>query len=242
MSNPDASIGLLDMPPETLLHILSYLDIPDLACLSRTCSSLACLAVDPVLHSNRLRVVAPSRVSHLLFGRSPQGIPFRPTVGDLVQRYVLRGLNIERRWRMGSYLHSAHSVKQYEMGLHLQRRRASLIVSSQLRRRASVSHALKDLHTLHVLPDIESSSLSVSRSLLPIMHQLKWCMDRDRLAKKVRDGACGAFGTGVSGGFVSGLGAWLELRGRGIVQDNERVRLILCPDVRKMVGFYESLG
>lgn len=63
------------------------------------------------------------------------------------------------------------------------------------------------------------------------MHQLKWSIQRDRLAKMVRDGQS-----------KGGLAAWLEAKSKGIVQDGERVRLALCPGVKKIVGFYENLS
>ncbi|KAH7925169.1 hypothetical protein BV22DRAFT_1011691, partial [Leucogyrophana mollusca] len=215
---------------------VSFLDIPDLACLSEASGFLAILAADPLLHQTRLRVVAPSRVAHSLFGQSPDGIPLRPTIGDLVHRGVMRGLQIERRWRMGGYFHSPHSVRQYENGLRLQRRHAGLIISSHLRRQAAAPHsALKSLHHSHVLPDIESSSLSVSRSLLPVVRQLKWSIQKDKLAKIVRGGNCGPVAVG-------GVGTWIELKGQSIIRDSERVRLALCPDVRKIVRLYEGLG
>lgn len=134
------------------------------------------------------------------------------------------------------------SVKQYETGLRLQRKYTSIVISSQLRRRSSGNHALKTLHQSHVLPDVESSSLSISRSLLPVMRQLKWSIQRDRLAQVVRDGASGTVGSKNTGGEQGSIAAWFESRGRGIVEDGERVRLALCPSVRKMVGFYEKLG
>jgi hypothetical protein len=119
---------LLDIPPEITLHIrmfeyschlnlffsdsshylVSFLDLPDLAALSHVSPSLAKLCSDPVLHRFRLLVVAPSRLSHSLFGQSPQGLALRPTVSDLVNRGVLRGLGIVRRWRAGSYFYSPH--------------------------------------------------------------------------------------------------------------------------------------
>jgi len=153
----------------------------------------------------------------------------------------MRGPGIERKWRMGIYFYSTNSVKQYETGLHLQRRYTSLIVSSHLRRRSPGSNALKTLCQSHVLPDVESSSLSISRSLLPIMHQLKWSIQRDKLAKVVRDGVC-VGGTSADNESGVGLAAWIEAKGKGIVQDGERVRLALCPGIRKIVGFYENLG
>jgi hypothetical protein len=84
----------------------AFLDLPDLAALAKTCRALASLTTDPILHKYRLTVVAPSRINHSLFGTSPHGVAIRPTVGDLVQRGVMRGLAIERQWRSGNYLYS----------------------------------------------------------------------------------------------------------------------------------------
>ncbi|KAH7916462.1 hypothetical protein BJ138DRAFT_1139794 [Hygrophoropsis aurantiaca] len=227
---------LIELPHEILLHILSFLDIPDLASLSEISEFLAILAADPLLHQTRLRVIAPSRVAHSLFGKSPGGIPIRPTVGELIHRGVMRGLQIERRWRTGTYFHSPHAVRQYENGLRLQRRHAGLIISSHLRRRAVAPHTtLKSLHHSHVFPDIESSSLSISRTLLPVVRQLKWSLQKDKMAQMVRGGSCGPTSVG-------GAGAWIELKGQAIVRDSERVRLALCPNVKKFIKIYETLG
>lgn len=86
---------------------VSFLDFPELACIGSINSQLALLVADPALHRMRLLVVAPSRVSHALFALGPQGLALRPTVGDLVQRGVMRGPGIERKWRMGLYFYSA---------------------------------------------------------------------------------------------------------------------------------------
>lgn len=77
-----------------------------MAALAQAIPSLSAITTDPVLHIQRLRVVYPSRIEHSLFGTSPEGHGFRPSIGDLVQRGVMRGLNIERRWRLGAYLYS----------------------------------------------------------------------------------------------------------------------------------------
>jgi hypothetical protein len=118
--------NLLNTPPEIVLYIctcippgpllnqllrinicaVSYLDIPDLVSLSRASPSLATLTADPLLHRTRIFVVNPSRLNHLLFGRSAEGILFRPTAIDLSQRGVLRGLGLERRLRAGMYFYS----------------------------------------------------------------------------------------------------------------------------------------
>lgn len=238
-----ANCALLYIPPEILLHILSYLDLPDLAALAQVAPSLMPLTTDSVLHTHRLRVVSPSRLNHNLFGKSPQGHALRPTVLDLVRRGVMRGLDLERRWRVGAYFYSLTAVRQYENGRSLSRLLASNVLSSQLRRRtagakldssSSVSASLRILHTAHVYPDVESSSLNVARSLLPIVRKLKWSLQRDRLAKVFKDS-----------GMRLGISAWLELgegSGRRVVRETEKMRLAVCPDIRKARGFFEGLG
>ncbi|KAA1467942.1 hypothetical protein DENSPDRAFT_360978 [Dentipellis sp. KUC8613] len=223
----------LVLPPEILLYILSFLDLPDLAALARVTDRLAVLTADPLLHRTRLLVVAPSRVAHALFGEGPHGCPLRPTVPDLVHWGILRGLGIERRWRMGLYLSSPHSVKHYENSLRLQRRHASHVLSSLLRHR---SRGVAHLQDSRVLPDVESSSPRVSRSLLPVMRKLKWSIRKDSLAKMVRT-------LPIAQEYVSGnAGSWLEKRGTSLVGECERFRLAICPGVKRIVNFYEKLA
>jgi len=74
------------------------------------------------------------------------------------------------------------------------------------------------------------------------MRQLKWSIQRDSLAKKVRDGACVGGKASADDQGEGGLAAWIEAKGKGIIQDGERVRLALCPGIRKIVGLYEALG
>ncbi|KAF9535595.1 hypothetical protein CPB83DRAFT_21320 [Crepidotus variabilis] len=325
------SPGLLDLPPEISLHILSYLDLPELCELARLSPELAALTSDPILHSNRLWVVSPSRINHHLFGRSPEGHSLRPTVGDLVQRGVMKGFGIDRRWRRGLYLYSLDSIVQYENGLALCKRHAQHILSVQLRRRikpaspksasfvsppvlANVSAVSNDsqgfvasaagdlsagrffgnhlsspetttdvsgllkhsksatstnpfkaylltLHSPRIFPDIESSSPAVARSLLPVMRRLKWCLQRDSLAREFKNSgrAVGGFGTWLDGQSIKGkekhdkenmkpdLGNPMHheenkrIRKRVFVE-SEQLRLAVCPDVKKRVGFYEKLG
>ncbi|KAI0931586.1 hypothetical protein AcW1_001052 [Taiwanofungus camphoratus] len=226
----DGHPGLLIIPPEILLYIFSFLDLPDLASIAQISPSLACLAEDPVLHRMRIHVVAPSRISHSLFGQSPAGVPLRPTVADLVHRGIMRGMGIERRWRAGMYFYSQHMVTQYENSLRLQRRHAGNVVESALRRRSSA--ALSRVYSARILPD-ESPSPAVSASLIPAMRRLKWSVQKDRLAQFVR-----ARSDMVRNG---GVVAWLEGRGRAVMRrENERVRLAVCPGIGGMVRFYES--
>jgi hypothetical protein len=85
------------------------------------------------------------------------------------------------------------------------------------------------------------------------MHKLKWSLQKDRLARMVRDHTCvgstttmltttNESGEKSSSRVVVHFGRWLETKGRGIVEDGERVRLALCPDIRKIVRFYESIA
>ncbi|KAF9225511.1 hypothetical protein BS17DRAFT_778689 [Gyrodon lividus] len=155
----------------------------------------------------------------------------------------MRGLQIERRLRTGAYLYSPHAVNQYQNGLRLQQRHTELVLAAHFRSRLSAPHALKTLHYSHVLPDIESSTLSVSRSLLPVVRQLKWCIQKDNMAKIIRATTYSARGgNDAFRPFNNGFGAWVELKGPNIFGDSERVRLALCPDVRKMIKFYEAMA
>ncbi|KZT73318.1 hypothetical protein DAEQUDRAFT_808419 [Daedalea quercina L-15889] len=211
---------------------VSYMDLPELANVARASSVLACYAEDPVLHHQRLHVVAPSRVSHSLFGHSSEGVPLRPTVSDLVHRGIMRGLGIERRWRAGMYFYSQLMVSQYEVSLRLQRTHAGNVVESTLRRRSSAS--LYRVYSARVLPD-ELPSAAISPSLIPAMRKLKWSIQRDRLAKLVK-----ARSEMVRHG---GVVAWLEDRGKAVMRrENERVRLALCPGIGGIVRFYENLS
>lgn len=237
----------VDLPQETLLYIFSFLDLPDLAALARVNWHLASLTADPVLHRTRLRVITPSRVDHSLFGRSPQGTLLRPTLQELVQRGVMRGLHIERRWRTGGYLYSPHWVKLYENSLRLNQQHTRAVISAHLRRQPHMPNALKALHQLHVLPDTESSTLSISRSLLPVVHRLKWSIQKDRMARIIRRSMCGMMASGIGSKGASHshsdrFGAWIECHGQNIFGESERLRLALCPDVRKMIQFYERMA
>jgi len=226
--------SLVNFPPEILLHILSFLDLPDLAVLAQVVPALMHLTTDPVLHTYRLRIVSPSRVNHKLFGVGPQGQALRPTLVDLVHRGVIKGLGIERRWRMGGYFYSLNSIIQYENMCSLSWRHASHVLAVQLRRRTMANNSLRLLCSTHIFPDVESSSLNIARSLLPIMRKLKWSLQRDRLARVFK----------VSGVPV-GISAWLDRRdkeGRKIVEEGEKVRLAVCPNIGTKVRFYERLG
>lgn len=131
------------------------------------------------------------------------------------------------------------SIIQYNNSMALSRRHASHVLSIQLRRRRtaeseSPTSSLKSLYTCHVLPDVESSSLNVARSLLPVVRKLKWSIQKDKLARVFKNS-----------GMHVGVGAWLEGSdgaARKVLPEDEKVRLAVCPDIRKALGFFERLG
>ncbi|KAI0652511.1 hypothetical protein C8Q79DRAFT_899009 [Trametes meyenii] len=223
---------LLYLPSELLLYILSFLDLPDMTCLARAYPELAQLVEDPLLHRERLRIIAPSRVSHSLFGQSSSGVPLRPTVPDLVHRGIIRGMGVERRWRAGLYFYSSHMVSQYEVSLRLQWRHARDVLAHTLRTRSP--GAQETFYHTRILPR-EASSSHVSPSLVSSVRRLRWALQRDRLARLVKDRAEMV----KDGGVV----AWLEGKGGTAVwRENERVRLALCPGIKGIVKFYEGLS
>ncbi|KAI0368862.1 hypothetical protein BV20DRAFT_980448 [Pilatotrama ljubarskyi] len=223
---------LLYLPPEILLYILSFLDLPDLTSLARAFPDLAQLVEDPILHRERLRVVAPSRLSHSLFGQSPSGLPLRPTLPDLVHRGIIRGLGVERRWRAGLYFYSPNMVRQYESSLRLQWTHARDVLAHALRARSPA--ARETFYHTRVLPR-ETSAAPVSAPLVSTVRRLRWALQRDRLARLVKDRSEMV----KNGGVV----AWLEGKGRSALwRENERVRLALCPGIKGIVKFYEGLA
>lgn len=96
-SKTSKSSSLPSLPSELLLHILSYLDIPDLLSLSRTMRYLRTISLDPLLHTHRLQ-----RASVIL----SRAIPSRPPLTELMARRVyitritLTALNLGRNLTM----------------------------------------------------------------------------------------------------------------------------------------------
>lgn len=122
-------------------------------------------------------------------------------------------------------------VTQYENSLKLQRKQASFVVSSNLRRRSSST--VERLYLDRILP--EESSRSVAPTLIPVMRRLKWSIQRDRIARFVKDRS-------VMEGH-GGAVAWLENKGRFVTSgEHERVRLAVCPGIKGILRFYENLG
>jgi hypothetical protein len=66
-----------------------------------------------------------------------------------------------------------------------------------------------------------------------VIARLKWSMKRDGLARRVR---------GSSAKGSDGLRWWIEGSGRMFIHEGERIRLAVCPGVRKFVKFFEQLS
>ncbi|KAH9932050.1 uncharacterized protein BXZ73DRAFT_89996 [Epithele typhae] len=222
------------LPPETWLYIFSFLDLPDLASLAQACPELLPLVEDPVLRRERLLVVAPSRVSHSLFGTSSTGLPLRSTLPELVHRGIIRGVGVERRWRDGLYFYTTLMVTQYENSMRLKWTHARNVLSHTLRARSSNPGARTAFYRSRVLPR-DAASTTVSPPLVSAVRRLRWALKRDHLAHFVKDRS-----DMVKNG---GLNKWLEGNGRAVMwRENERIRLALCPGIKGIVKFFEGLA
>ena len=95
----------------------------------------------------------------------------------------------------------------------------------------------------------------VSRILLPTIRNLRWSFKRDQVSRVVR-GASGIGSLFATRGPPDGgpdtsnrsVAMWIEKQGPKVIPDSssglevERTRLALCPDVGKIIRFYEGLS
>lgn len=219
---------LLELPREVLYYILTFLDIPDLNNLSAISPVLREVASDAGLHRLRVHVTTPSRINHSLF--SDDNI--RPTIPDLIQRGVMSGVSLHARWRFGLYLYSDQSVKSYWSIRRINTAFAKRSVNNMLQTRSSSSFGSNVRITPSmVLPDFKPGiPTHISSNLFPIMRVLKWKLLRDQVAKIHRDV-----------GRKHLTQDWLENTVRSY-PEHERLRLAVCPDVRKLTLYFERLA
>lgn len=87
-----------------------------------------------------------------------------------------------------------------------------------------------------VATPVESESTLISRRLLPTIARLNWEMTRDRISRSIRSNYSRK-------GMVNdekSLKRWMEINGM-FIQETERVRLAICPGVRKFVRMFDKL-
>ena len=153
----------------------------------------------------------------------------------------------------------------YENALRVHRLHTQSLVSAALRGRFQFS----DLRSLgRVRPMTEWSDIpgvtdglkkskpgAVSRALLPTIQSLRWCLKRDQVSRVVRGGSgIGALfvkhrsSDGETDASHRSVAMWIEQQGPKLIPDSnsgpevERTRLALCPDVGKIIRFYEGLA
>ncbi|KIV91992.1 hypothetical protein PV10_06474 [Exophiala mesophila] len=68
---PQSPLSIPQLPPEVILLVFSFLEVPDLLQISRTCHTLRALACDPLLHATRLHQ-ASQTLSRALSRRPPK--------------------------------------------------------------------------------------------------------------------------------------------------------------------------
>ena len=160
--------------------------------------------------------------------------------------------------------HSAHRQQMasiYENSIRLHRLHAQTLISTVLRDRLQSSDPAVGLITgrFDIYGSTEGLKKSkpgvVSRTLLPTIRNLRWSLKRDQVSRVVR----GASGIGAlfarrgstdDGSDTSnrGVAMWIEKQGPKLIPDSssglqvERTRLALCPDVGKIIRFYEGLS
>src|SRR5258708_861947 len=122
-------------------------------------------------------------------------------------------------------------VALYENAIRLQRLRACDVTASILRRRSP--GFLQAMYSTRVVPDAVYS-LSVSRTLIPIIRKLRWSLQRDKFSRMLRDTS----GIGQGGGVA----AWIQAQGPSMIQEGERMRLAICPNVKKIIRYWEGLA
>ena len=153
----------------------------------------------------------------------------------------------------------------YENALKLRRLHAQNLISIVLRGRRYSSNSSAVVHPCPIAgrSDIYDSTEGlkrskpgvVSRTLLPTIRNLRWSFKRDQVSRVIR----GASGIGAlfarrrstddeSDNPDRSVAMWIERQGPKLIPDSssglevERTRLALCPDVGKIIKFYEGLS
>ena len=156
-------------------------------------------------------------------------------------------------------------VSVYENSLRLHRLHAQNLISIVLRGRLQPSNpsAVGPQYPITGGSDIYGSTEGlkkskpgvISRTLLPTIRSLRWSFKRDQVSRVVRGasgrGALFAKRRSTDEGLDTpdrSVAMWIEKQGPKLIPDSssglevERTRLALCPDVGKIIRFYEGLS
>ncbi|KAI9847504.1 MAG: hypothetical protein M1837_002405 [Sclerophora amabilis] len=113
-------LSLLDLCDELLLHVFTFLDVPELLNTSRTCHPLRTISLDPLLHRSRLHE-ASQRLS-LSLSLRPSFSSLRPPISTiylsrthLAARFISRRLISHRLNRSLSRRPSASDLVDYNI-------------------------------------------------------------------------------------------------------------------------------
>jgi hypothetical protein len=190
--------NLYSLPPEVLLQIITYLDIPDLHTLTLTTAPLRRLACDPLLHLRRLHNVPPL-LSWKLSHRPSRRDLAPPNASIWLSRTHVLSRSISRslvRIRVSHALsmrppaadlmrrgvlprgYSVVSPGLMAASLDVQRRRVRDVVGRKLERRPSVGNLVQR----HILPEECGRPGAVS----PVLVEARKGVMRERLKDRLR--------------------------------------------------------
>jgi hypothetical protein len=94
------------------------------------------------------------------------------------------------------------------------------------------------IHEAVVTLPSEAESPLISRRLLPVIARLKWSMKRDKFSRRLR-------AQPPEKGVITDMDHFrslLEGGSRSLMRDGERVRLAICPGIRRIVKYFEGMA
>ncbi|EFP92097.1 uncharacterized protein PGTG_17402 [Puccinia graminis f. sp. tritici CRL 75-36-700-3] len=171
--NPSRPFPIARLPQTLILHIFSWLDLPDLASIGATGNGLLTnLSKDAVLHRARLRSVGAQCISPHL--------KRRPNILEVAKSGKMKGLNLESKIQRGCYLSSPNSIRLLENSHRVER----LMIREKLNR--LLSRRPTSRSSLLTLNLIDQELLFCSNLLAPVLRSLKRQQAKDLLARKLR--------------------------------------------------------
>lgn len=183
--NPSEPFPLLRLPETLVLHVFSYLDLPDLGLVAATGHpDLVSYSEERVLHVRRLKSVGPSVERHLRT---------RPGRLDLGVMQHLKGLNVQTRAANGQYLGSPTSQRRFDAAMRIGREMLARRLAKGLDSRPSLESLIRRnildpelLFSMSAPPRTALNRLRISPTLAPALRLLKRERTKDELARRMR--------------------------------------------------------